>query len=250
MQIYPAIDIKNGQCVRLQQCDFNRSTVFNEHPHKVAMDWEKSGATYLHIADLDSAKFGSGYNDEIIRKIIENVNIPIQVGGGIKTMRDIENRLAMGISRVVIGTAAICDPAFIKEALKQYANKIVIVINARDGMVSAQNWEPHNAVSALNLCRSMADIGINSIIYTDVAKDGMMLGPNISATKEIVETTRTNVIASGGVSSMKDLENLYEINVSGVIIGRALYQGCLQLTEIIRKFQNNKEKSNLTDIPY
>jgi phosphoribosylformimino-5-aminoimidazole carboxamide ribotide isomerase len=237
MQIYPAIDIKNGQCVRLQQGRFDNVTVYGKDPVNQAKKWLDAGATYIHVVDLDGARQGTSYNDEAIRSICEAVKIPVQTGGGIRTMRDIEHKLSLGVTRVILGTVAIKNPELVKEAVKNYADKIVVGIDAMNGRVAVEGWEQVSDVSAMDLCLKMKNFGVKTIIYTDISKDGMMIGPNIDTTKELIEATNLDIIASGGVSTLKDLENVSMIGAQGAIIGKALYQGSLSLTDVISKFE-------------
>ncbi|HCT63819.1 MAG TPA: 1-(5-phosphoribosyl)-5-[(5-phosphoribosylamino)methylideneamino]imidazole-4-carboxamide isomerase [Lachnospiraceae bacterium] len=237
MQIYPAIDIKNGQCVRLKQGRFDDMTVYGNDPLGIARKFVAAGATYLHVVDLDGARMGSGYNQEAIKKIVDTFNIPVQTGGGIRTMRDIEERIAIGVSRVILGTTAVSNPEIVKEAVKIYGDKIAVGIDAVNGRVAIQGWEKVSEVSAMELCKQMKDFGVKTIIYTDITKDGMMVGPNIEATKEIIDATGINIITSGGISAMMDIEKANQIGSHGVIIGKALYKGALDLSDVINRFE-------------
>ena len=237
MQIYPAIDLKNGQCVRLKQGRFDDVTSYGDDPVQRAKIWEDAGATYIHVVDLDGARTGNSYNLEAIKKIVAAVNVPVQTGGGIRSMRDIEQRIDAGVSRVIIGTAAVNNPELVKEAVRVYGDKIAIGIDASKGMVATDGWEKISDVPAIELCKKMAEIGVKTVVYTDISKDGMMSGPNIESTKELVEESGIDIIASGGVSTMSDLEGVESINAQGVIIGKALYQGALDLKEIIERFE-------------
>ena len=232
MRIYPSIDIKNGQCVRLKQGRFDDMTVYGSDPVAMAKKFVSMGASYLHIVDLDA-----GYNSGIISRIIESCKIPVQTGGGIRTMRDIEDRISIGVSRVILGTAAVSNPEIIKEAVKVYGDKIAVGIDAINGRVAIHGWEKVSNVSAIDLCKNMKELGVKTIIYTDISKDGMMIGPNIEGTKEIVEATGIDIIASGGVSSVLDIEKADEAGAHGVIIGKALYQGSINLTEVVNRFE-------------
>ncbi|MBE6008258.1 MAG: 1-(5-phosphoribosyl)-5-[(5-phosphoribosylamino)methylideneamino]imidazole-4-carboxamide isomerase [Lachnospiraceae bacterium] len=237
MQIYPAIDIKNGQCVRLRQGKFDDVTVYGDDPIKVAEKFVKSGATYLHIVDLDGARNGMSYNQEIIKEIVDRFNIPVQTGGGVRSMRDIEKRIALGVSRVILGTVAVKNPELVQEAVKVYGDKIGVGIDAVNGWVAIHGWEEISQVTALDLCMRMKDYGVKTIMYTDISKDGMMIGPNVEATKEIIKMTGVDIIASGGITTMMDLENLEAIGAHGTIIGKALYQGALKLSDVIARFE-------------
>ena len=237
MQIYPAIDIKNGQCVRLRQGKFDDVTVYGDDPIKVAEKFVKSGATYLHIVDLDGARNGMSYNQEIIKEIVERFNVPVQTGGGVRSMRDIEKRISLGVSRVILGTVAVKNPELVQEAVKAYGDKIGVGIDAVNGWVAIHGWEEISQVTALDLCMKMKDYGVKTIMYTDISKDGMMIGPNVEATKEIIKMTGVDIIASGGITTMMDLENLEAIGAHGTVIGKALYQGALKLSDVIARFE-------------
>ncbi|MBP1756238.1 MAG: hisA, partial [Firmicutes bacterium] len=210
----------------------------SESPLKIAKQWEASGASFIHIVDLDGALVGHSVNDEVIKSIVAEVKIPIQVGGGIRTIKDIENKLELGIERVIIGTKAVKDPAFIKDAVTTFGSKsIVIGIDAKDGMVAIEGWEKVSNYQAVTLAMEMKKYGVKTIVYTDISKDGMLQGPNISHTKEMVEATGLNIIASGGVSSLKDLEMLEEIKVYGAIVGKALYENRIDLKKAVDMFE-------------
>ena len=237
MIIYPAIDLKDGKCVRLSQGAFDKVTVFNDEPKNVAKSFQEAGASFIHVVDLDGARSGKSQNHVAIASIVSAINIPIQTGGGIRTMEDIEQKLSMGVERIILGTAALKHPDLVKAAVKAYGNHIAVGIDASQGLVAVEGWEEVSRTKAVDICIKMKDIGVQTIIYTDIAKDGMMSGPNVEATKEIVETTGLSVIASGGVSSIEDLERLSEIGVSGVIIGKALYLGALDLKSVIQTFE-------------
>jgi phosphoribosylformimino-5-aminoimidazole carboxamide ribotide isomerase len=240
MRLFPAIDIKNGQCVRLRQGSFHDILVYSDIPVKIAKQWEAAGASFIHIVDLDGALVGHSVNDEAIKSIVEEVNIPIQVGGGIRTIKDIESKLALGVERVIIGTKAVKDPAFIKEAIAAFgARRIVIGIDAKDGMVAIEGWEKVSNYQAVNLALEMKSYGVETIVYTDISKDGMLQGPNISHTKEMAEATGLDIIASGGVTSLKDLEMLNEAGVYGAIIGKALYEKKIDLKQAVSLFEKN-----------
>lgn len=241
MQLYPAIDIKNGQCVRLRQGQFHDIEVYSQVPSKIARQWESLGATYLHLVDLDGALAGRSMNDDTIKEIAKEVSIPIQVGGGIRTIKDIESKLNLGVARVIIGTKAVENPAFIKDAVNIFgADRIVIGIDAKDGMVAIEGWEKVSNYNAVHLGLQMKEIGIKTIIYTDISKDGMLQGPNIEHTKVMVDSTGLDIIASGGISSLKDLEKLTSINVQGTIIGKALYEKHFDLNEAIELFEKGE----------
>jgi len=238
MRLYPAIDIKNGQCVRLKQGKFDDVLVYSDKPHEVAMQWEECNASYIHVVDLDGALEGRFTNSEALKKIVDSVAIPVQTGGGIRTCSDIEKNLELGISRVIIGTKAVQSPAFVEEMIKTFgADKIVVGIDARNGMVAIEGWEKISGTSAIELAHVMRECGVNTIVYTDIAKDGMLQGPNLTHTKEMIDKTGLEIIASGGVSKMKDLDDLEGIGAKGVIIGKALYEKRIDLLTAIIKYE-------------
>lgn len=237
MQIYPAIDIIDGKAVRLSQGSFDDVTVFNDSPVEAAKDWVEAGATYIHIVDLDGARYGKTFVTDIIKDIKSRYDIKIETGGGVRTMKDIEDRINAGASRVIIGTAAVKNPELVKEAVDKFGDKIAVGVDAKNGMVAISGWEEISDVTAVDLCLKMKEYGVNTVIYTDISKDGMMSGPNIESTRDLIEKTGMDIIASGGVSKMEDIENVNNINAAGVIIGKALYNGALNLKDVISKFQ-------------
>ena len=241
MKLYPAIDIKNGQCVSPRQGKFEDAQIYSHHPLKVAKQWESLGASYLHLVDLDGALAGYSVNDHIIKDIASEVHIPIQVGGGIRTINDIECKLNLGITRVIIGTKAVESQAFIKEAINKFGeDRIVVGIDAKDGMVATQGWERVSNYNVVTLGLQMKEIGVKTIIYTDISRDGMLNGPGIEYTKLMIDSTGLDIIASGGISSLKDLESLAEIHVQGAIIGKALYEKRVNLKEATTLFERGE----------
>ena len=242
MKLYPAIDMKDGHCVRLRKGDFDEVTEYYEHPWQAASAFEKAGASYIHNVDLDGARKGHSYNADAVREIVKTVSIPVELGGGIRTLQDIEEVLDQGVSRVIIGTKAVEDPGFVRKAIETFgAARIVVGIDAKDGWVATDAWERTSNVSSLDLALQMKDIGVRTIIYTDSSRDGMLSGPNIEATKLLTEKSGLDVIASGGVSCMKDLENLEAAGISGVIIGKAIYEKKINLAEAVRRFERKQE---------
>lgn len=238
MQLYPAIDIRNGQCVRLRQGQFHDQEIYSNSPVKVAKQWESQGATFIHLVDLDGALHGHGVNEDVIKEIANAVAIPVQVGGGIRTIKDIENKINLGVNRVIIGTKAVENPAFIKEAISMFGtDRVVIGIDAKNGMVAIEGWEKVSSYNAVTLALNMKELGVKTIVYTDIAKDGMLQGPNVECTKEMVDATGLDIIASGGVSSLKDLELINQVHVHGAIIGKALYENRFDLEEAIHLFE-------------
>jgi len=239
MRLYPAIDIINGQAVRLVQGDYKKETVYDKDPVQVARQWEDAGAGYIHVVDLDGAQDGTWKNKATISDIVKNVKIPVQTGGGIRSLKDIEERLSVGISRVILGTVAIKNPNLVLEAVKKFGHEAIVVgIDAKDGMVAIHGWEQVSDMSALDLCLKVKAMGVSTIIYTDIAKDGMMLGPNIEQTGQLIKETGMDIIASGGVSCYEDIQKVSEIKAEGVIIGKALYTKAIDLKTAIQRFES------------
>lgn len=234
MRIYPAIDIKDGNCVRLLRGSFSDVTVYGDNPAEMARKWEELGGEFIHVVDLDGALKGHGVNAEAIKSICDAVNVPVQTGGGIRTMADIEAKLLCGINRVIIGTKAVSDAEFVKEVVKKYGDKIVIGIDAKDGMVAIEGWEKTSEYTAVEFAKKMVDIGVKTIIYTDIATDGTLMGPNVDAMSEMVKATGIDIIASGGIGSIEHIKSLVPTGVEGVITGRALYTGNVELPEAIK----------------
>ena len=233
MRIYPAIDIKDGKCVRLLRGSFDDVTVYGDDPAEMAKRWESEGGEYIHVVDLDGAVKGHGVNAEAIRRICESVSVPVQTGGGIRTMEDIEAKLSCGISRVIIGTKAVSDPEFIKNAVAKYGDKIAVGIDAKDGKVAIEGWEKTTEFGAVEFAKKMAELGVKTIIYTDIATDGTLAGPNVEAMKEMASNIDVDVIASGGIGNMDHIMSLAGTGVEGVIVGRALYTGGVELAAAV-----------------
>jgi phosphoribosylformimino-5-aminoimidazole carboxamide ribotide isomerase len=235
MLVIPAIDLKGGQCVRLLQGKRDEVTTYSNDPASTAKRWESYGAKLLHVVDLDGAFTGSQKNFNAIVKIRESVKVLMEVGGGIRTIGNVINLFSAGIDRVVIGTAAIEDPEFLTSLCRKYPGRILIGIDAKDGMVAIRGWEEVTSINARELARRLELVGIAGIIYTDISRDGMLSGPNLEAVREMVGSVKIPVIASGGVSGIEDIKNLMKIkNLWGVITGKAIYAGTLNLQEAIR----------------
>ena len=234
MRIYPAIDIKDGNCVRLLRGSFSDVTVYGDNPAQMAMKWEELGGEFIHVVDLDGALKGHGVNVEAIRSICKSVNVPVQTGGGIRTMDDIKAKLDCGIERVIIGTKAVSDAEFVKKAVKEYGDRIVIGIDAKDSMVAIEGWEKTSEYTAVEFAKKMVEIGVRTIVYTDIATDGTLMGPNVSAMAEMVKATGIDIIASGGIGNIEHIKALIPTGVEGVITGRALYTGDLDLREAVK----------------
>ncbi|EAF4484107.1 1-(5-phosphoribosyl)-5-[(5-phosphoribosylamino)methylideneamino]imidazole-4-carboxamide isomerase [Listeria monocytogenes] len=233
MQIFPAIDLKNGQCVRLFQGDFSKKTVVNEDPIAQAKAFATDGATYLHIVDLDGALEGRPINLEIIQKMKKAAKIPVQVGGGIRSMAQVDYYLESGIDRVIIGSAALTDPDFLRAAVQKYGAKIAAGIDAKNGFVATRGWLDVSQVSYLDLAKQIEKVGVETIIYTDISRDGTLTGPNLEQMANLKEHVKVNLIASGGVSSRADLEALAKLGLYGAIAGKALYNRQISMSDIV-----------------
>ncbi len=238
MQLYPAIDMKGGKCVRLTQGLFDHVKVYSDTPADMARMWVGQGATYLHIVDLDGALAGYSVNGPAIRSIAEAVNVPIQLGGGIRSAGAVQYMLDLGITRCIIGTKAVQQPEFIGELIGRFGpERIVVGVDAKDGMVAVDGWERVSSITAGDLCMQMKDYGVRHIVYTDISRDGMLSGPNVEAARLLTEKTGLDVIASGGMSCMEDLQRLSDQGIKGAIIGKALYENRISLPEAVAKFQ-------------
>ncbi|MGB9597329.1 MAG: 1-(5-phosphoribosyl)-5-[(5-phosphoribosylamino)methylideneamino]imidazole-4-carboxamide isomerase [Candidatus Poribacteria bacterium] len=237
MLIIPAIDIRNGKCVRLVQGKADAETVFSDDPVSMAVKWENKGAEFLHIVDLDGAFSGEPKNLTIVEKIVKSVSIPIELGGGIRNKSSVDKVFQVGVYRAILGTSALKNPDFVSEMCDLYDEKIAVGIDAKDGKVAVKGWTEIEEKTAIDLANEMKECGIKTIIYTDIARDGMLTGPNIQATKNLaMAVSGVGIIASGGVSSIDDIKKIKEIEpygVIGVIIGKALYTGDIQLEEAL-----------------
>jgi len=242
MHIIPAIDLKDGKCVRLRQGQFHDITVYYNNPEEAALKWQSEGAKVLHVVDLDGAKSGKIQNLPAIKKIRKTFHGTIEVGGGIRKLEDIELLSIAGVDRVILGTVTVENPDFTKYVCKRFPDKIIAGIDAKDGFVAVKGWLEVTNIKATELAIKMQDYGVWGIIYTDISRDGMLSGPNIEATKAVVEAVKVPVIASGGVSSIDDIIRLSEIeSLWGVIIGKALYQGTVSLKEAIDLIESKKK---------
>ena len=237
MQIWPAIDLRGGRCVRLEQGDYQRETIFGEDPAKMAQQWADGGAAQLHLVDLDGARDGEVGNREAVRAILEAVSIPCELGGGVRDEATISGWLQAGVSRLVVGTRALREPKWFLGMCEQYPNKLALGLDARDGRVATDGWLETSNVDAIEFARQFQDKPLAAIIYTDIAKDGMMAGPNFSAIAAMHHAVATPVIASGGVTTADDVRKLAEIGVAGCIIGRTLYDGKLTIAEAVQAAQ-------------
>ncbi len=233
MLILPAIDLRNGKCVNLLQGRAEEETVFSDQPVEIAEQWQRDGAEYLHLVDLDGAFQGTADNLPIVKEIADTIHIPIQLGGGIRTMDRLERVLELGVTRAILGTAALKNSPLVEAACKRYGDRIAVGIDAREGMVATEGWLDVSEKPALAFAREMETLGVQTIIYTDIKSDGMLKGPNLETTQAIAKAVSINLIASGGVTSIQDIEALRTIGVYGAIIGRALYTGTLDLKAAI-----------------
>lgn len=237
MIVYPAIDIKDGQCVRLVQGKLDDKTVYYDDPLEAAQLLQRQGARWLHIVDLDGAFGGKPHNLEIINRIADSLAIPFQVGGGLRSIGDVQRVLGAGASRVIIGTKAVTSPDFIRELLDRFGpEQVVLGIDALDGIVKLEGWTSDSRITAIELGRQMKELGVRRTVFTDISRDGLLKGPNMSAIKEMADKTALSIIASGGVSSrenIQDLKKLEPAGIEGAIIGKALYDGKLTLAEAL-----------------
>ncbi len=235
MILFPAIDIRGGKCVRLLKGRFDQETVFADRPADMAIKWQSQGGKYLHIVDLDGALQGRPVNLEAIRDIITNVNVPVQLGGGIRNIESIEAWLEAGVSRVILGSIAVKNPDLVKEACHKFGERIVVGIDAKDSEVAVEGWGISGGVKATELAKRMADVGVARIIYTDISRDGTLSGVNVESTVELARAAGIPVIASGGVAGMDDVYKVAAApEIEGMIIGKALYTGKIELAEALR----------------
>jgi phosphoribosylformimino-5-aminoimidazole carboxamide ribotide isomerase len=236
--ILPAIDVRGGQCVRLVQGDYAQETVFGDDPTAMARRWVSQGARYLHIVDLDGAREGRPVNGDSVRKIVAAAGVPCELGGGLRSEAHIELALSWGIERVILGTRALQEPAWFEKVCRRFAGKIVAGIDAKQGKVATHGWLEVSESSALELARRFADWPLAAIVYTDISRDGMLAGPNIQAMAELAAAVPLPVIASGGVTTIEDVHRLATLNLAGCIVGRALYEGRLDLSAAIAAARN------------
>jgi len=234
MVILPAIDLRGGQCVRLKQGDYAQETVFGDDPAAMAQRWVGMGATYLHLVDLDGARVGRPVNGDSVRRIVQAVPVPCQLGGGIRTETDIRTVLGWGVDRVVIGTRALQDPEWVRSMAFEFTGKIVLGLDARDGQVATHGWLNLSEDTVLEVAAQFANWPLAAIVFTDIARDGMLNGPNVEALAELAAAVPLPVIASGGVTTLDDVRQLLGHGLAGCIIGRALYEGQLDLKEVLQ----------------
>ena len=236
MEIIPAIDIRGGKCVRLYQGDYNQETVFNENPVTTALSWFSQGAQWLHIVDLDGAVAGKPLNVEVVEEIIKESSLFVELGGGIRQKEMVEKLLSHGVSRIILGTAAIENRELVKKLFQRFGEAIVVSLDARDGKIAIHGWQKTTVVEALELSREMVDAGASRLIYTDIKRDGTLTEPNFDMIGRLLAQAKVPVVVAGGVSKLEDLQRLKELGAEGAIIGKALYTGDINLGEAIIKF--------------
>jgi len=234
MQVIPAIDLRGGRCVRLVQGDYDRETVFGDDPAEMAARWVAEGATRLHLVDLDGAKLGLPVNVDAVKAILARTSVPCQLGGGVRDDATAAAWLDAGIERVIVGTQALKNPPWFRALVERFPGRIVLGLDARDGRVATGGWLDVSSVVAVNLAEQFDDLPLGAVVYTDIARDGMLEGPNLAATGALAARIKTPVIASGGVGSLEDLVQLARLPIAGCIVGRALYEGRFSLREAIQ----------------
>lgn len=233
MIIFPAMDLRNGNCVRLYQGEFSTSQVVGENPIDIAIDFKNQGAEYIHMVDLDGALKGDIANLDVIKGVIKETGLPIQLGGGIRNINTIEKLIEEGVSRVILGTVALNNPPMVKEAVRNFGEKIAVGIDARDGYVAIEGWIKVSKVQYIDFAKTMEDIGVKTIIFTDISRDGTLTGPNLEATGMLNDQVSCDIIASGGMKGIEDINKLTAMNMYGAIIGKALYSKSINLKEAI-----------------
>lgn len=237
MIILPAIDIKDGQCVRLYQGDYAQVTTYDSDPVQVARRWQEAGASWLHVVDLDGAAQGHPVNTDLIQRMRQETTLRIEVGGGMRSLEQIEQVLALGVERVILGTVALRDRELLEAALAQWGERIVVGLDARDGFVAVSGWYETSQVRATELAGELSRLGVRRFVYTDIARDGALSGPNLPALREMQRASESALIASGGVSSLEDLRELAQLDVEGAIVGKAIYTGAVDLAQAVRELE-------------
>ncbi|MDP6102177.1 MAG: 1-(5-phosphoribosyl)-5-[(5-phosphoribosylamino)methylideneamino]imidazole-4-carboxamide isomerase [Dehalococcoidia bacterium] len=234
MEVIPSIDLRGGRCVRLYQGDYDKETVYSDDPLAVACQWQEMGASRIHIVDLDGAASGTQANLEILRQLGNSIDVPLQVGGGIRDMGSVENILDMGVKRIVLGTSAVENPSLVEQACSRFgAEAIVVGVDARDGMVAIRGWRESSSIAVLDLMHRMTALGVGRFIYTDISRDGTLSEPNFQSLEELIEKCDAALVASGGISSIDHLKRLASLGVEGAIMGTALYTRDIDLREAI-----------------
>ena len=238
MIIFPAIDIKDGRCVRLTQGKFDQVSIYNDNPAEVARLWESMGAQYIHLVDLDGAKDGSPASRDMVKSVIDAVDIPVQVGGGIRSLERADQLIALGARRIILGTAAVNDRELTRTIAERYPGRTAVSVDAVNGMAAVNGWAKVSDTDVLDICAFMQEIGINTLIYTDILMDGMLKGPNFREYERLMRETSLDIIASGGVTTKEDITRLAQMGIYGAIVGKALYDEKIDLKEAIRCSRN------------
>lgn len=233
MNIFPAIDLVDGKAVRLFKGDYDQMTVYNDNPLEVAKDFEAQGAKHIHLVDLEGAKDGTTPNIETVKSIVENTSLFTEIGGGIRTMETAQKYISLGIDRIILGTAAVNDEAFLKEAVANFGDKVAVGVDIKDGFVAIKGWTEKSEFSAFDFCEKMQNLGVSTLICTDISKDGAMQGTNHELYRDLASRFDMNITASGGVSSIEDVKKLTKLGIYGAIIGKAYYTGAINLKEAI-----------------
>lgn len=238
MKIYPAIDIRGGNAVRLLQGDYDRETVYSLNPVEVARKFKEAGATCLHVVDLDGALEGDLINKDIIKRIVSETGLYVEAGGGVRSLQRIEQYLSAGVSRVILGSAAAENFTLVVDAVKFFGGKVAVGVDAKDGKVAVHGWKKVTDIDAVDFCRKLREVGLHTVIYTDISRDGMLGGTNLAAYEELVKIKGLRIIASGGISGTDEIKKLTAMNVRGVVLGKALYDGVLDLKKTIEECQD------------
>lgn len=238
MKIYPAIDIRGGNAVRLLQGDYDRETVYSLNPVEVARKFKEAGATCLHVVDLDGALEGDLVNKDIIKRIVSETGLYVEAGGGVRSLQRIEQYLSAGVSRVILGSAAAENFTLVVDAVKFFGGKVAVGVDAKDGKVAVHGWKKVTDIDAVDFCRKLREVGLHTVIYTDISRDGMLGGANLAAYEELVKIKGLRIIASGGISGTDEIKKLTAMNVRGVVLGKALYDGVLDLKKTIEECQD------------
>ncbi len=238
MKIYPAIDIRGGNAVRLLQGDYDRETVYSLNPVEVARKFKEAGATCLHVVDLDGALEGDLINKDIIKRIVSETGLYVEAGGGVRSLQRIEQYLSAGVSRVILGSAAAENFTLVVDAVKFFGGKVAVGVDAKDGKVAVHGWKKVTDIDAVDFCRKLREVGLHTVIYTDISRDGMLGGANLAAYEELVKIKGLRIIASGGISGTDEIKKLAAMNVRGVVLGKALYDGVLDLKKTIEECQD------------
>ncbi len=241
MYIIPAIDLIGGQAVRLEKGDYQKVTVYSDNPVSVAKQFEDCGARLLHVVDLDGAKDGTTANLQTVKNIIENTSLSVEIGGGVRDMERVKRYIDIGADRVIIGTAAVTDPEFLRQAVTAYGEKVVVGVDIKDGYVAVKGWLEVSTLTCEDFCRTLCELGVKTIIVTDISKDGMMSGTNIELYRELGSRFDINIIASGGVSAMEDIATLKDMNMYGAIVGKAIYTGNIDLAAAVSLVKERDE---------